>query len=227
MFASGRRLKSSERKPPAERRKQSELSKKQHKPPTVYVIAGPNGAGKTTFASEFLPDFVKCREFLNADLIAAGLSPFAPETQNLRAGRLLLERIGELAGERADFGFETTLSGRTYVKLLTDMKGSGYRVVLFFLWLPNADMAVARVENRVEEGGHGVPPEAVRRRYEAGAINLFRLYRPILDGWWLYDASRLPPLLIAFEGNGQFVIKHKRLYRRIEQQAEEHDEETN
>src|SRR5439155_14228488 len=115
-----------------------------------YVIAGPNGAGKTTFASEFLPDFVQCREFLNADLIAAGLSPFAPESQNLRAGRLLLERIRELANTRADFGFETTLSGRTYVKLLGGMKASGYRIVLFFLWLPSAEMAIARVENRVK-----------------------------------------------------------------------------
>jgi predicted ABC-type ATPase len=106
------------------------LGKRKPKAPTVYVIAGPNGAGKTTFASEFLPDFVQCREFLNADLIAAGLSPFAPETQNVRAGRLLLERIKQLANEQADFGFETTLSGRSYVKLLGDMKANCYRVVL-------------------------------------------------------------------------------------------------
>ncbi len=202
------------------------MSKKRPKPPTVYVIAGPNGAGKTTFALQFLPDFVKCREFLNADLIAAGLSPFAPETQNLRAGRLLLERIGELAEQQVDFGFETTLSGRTYVKLLTDMKANGYRVVLFFLWLPSADMAVARVENRVEEGGHGVPAEDVRRRYQAGVRNLFRLYRPILDSWWLLDASRLPPKLIAIEEGGQLVVKQKRLYQRIERQTEEENGKT-
>src|SRR5271167_4644267 len=97
-----------------------------NKPPTVYVIAGPNGAGKTTFASEFLPEFVTCREFLNADLIAAGLSPFAPEKQNIRAGRLLLERIADLSNNRTDFGFETTLAGRTYVKLLTELKEKGY-----------------------------------------------------------------------------------------------------
>jgi predicted ABC-type ATPase len=204
------------------------MGKKKAKPPTptVYVIAGPNGAGKTTFASEFLPGFVQCREFLNADLIAAGLSPFAPETQNVRAGRLLLERIRELAEERADFGFETTLSGRTYVKLLGDMKASGYRVVLFFLWLPSAEMAVARVENRVRQGGHNVPAEDVRRRYGTGVRNLFRLYRPLLDGWWLYDASRLPPKLIASEEPGRLTIKQKRLYKRIEQQAEENHEET-
>ena len=149
------------------------MRKTKGKTPTVYVIAGPNGAGKTTFASKFLPGFVQCREFLNADLIAAGLSPFAPETQNVRAGRLLLERIEALAGERADFGFETTLSGRTYVKLLGDMKAMGYRLVLFFLWLPSAEMAVARVESRVKGGGHGVPPEDVERRYSAGLRTFF------------------------------------------------------
>jgi predicted ABC-type ATPase len=202
------------------------MKKKKAKPPTVYVIAGPNGSGKTTFASEFLPGFVQCREFLNADLIAAGLSPFAPEAQNVRAGRLLLERIRELADERADFGFETTLSGRTYVKLLGDMKASGYRVVLFFLWLPSAEMALARVENRARQGGHNVPAEDVRRRFGTGVRNLFRLYRPILDGWWLYDASRLPPKLIAKEEEGRLTIKQKRLYRRIERQAEEGHEET-
>ena len=195
------------------------------KPPTVYVIAGPNGAGKTTFASEFLPGFVQCREFLNADLIAAGLSPFAPETQNVRAGRLFLERIRELVGERADFGFETTLSGRTYVKLLGDMKAGGYRLVLFFLWLPSAEMAVARVEIRVKRGGHRVPPEDIERRYAAGLRNFFRLYRPIVDSWWLYDASRLPPKLIASEERGQRIVKQRRLYRSIEQHAENDHEE--
>lgn len=135
-------------------------------PPTVYVIAGPNGAGKTTFASEFLPDFVDCREFLNADLIAAGLAPFAPETQNIRAARLLLERIKELAAAKSDFGFETTLSGRTYARLLKEMQEKhGYKIVLFFLWLPTADMAVSRVANRVRQGGHHVPEIDIRRRH--------------------------------------------------------------
>ncbi len=196
------------------------------KSPTVYVIAGPNGAGKTTFASEFLPDFVQCREFLNADLIAAGLSPFAPETQNVRAGRLLLERIRELATERVDFSLETTLSGRTYVKQLRDMRTSGYRVVLFFLWLPSADMAVSRVKNRVEQGGHGVPLEDIRRRYEAGVRNLFQRYRTVLNSWSLYDASRLPPRLIASEEDGRLVVKQRRLYLRIERQTEENHEES-
>jgi predicted ABC-type ATPase len=102
--------------------------------PTAYVIAGPNGAGKTTFATEFLADFVNCREFLNADLLADGLSPFAPESQNIRAGRLLLERLHELREQQKDFGFETTLSGRSYAHLLQRMREDGYRLVLFFLW---------------------------------------------------------------------------------------------
>lgn len=197
------------------------MGKEKSKPPTVYVIAGPNGAGKTTFASEFLPNFVRCREFLNADLIAAGLSPFNSESQNVRAGRLLLERIGELTTERADFGFETTLSGRSYVKLLSDMRDSGYRVVLFYLWLPSAEMAVARVANRVKQGGHSIPPDDIRRRYAAGVRNLFSLYHPILDDWWLYDASRLPPRLIASEEGKKLTVKQKRLFGRIERQAEE------
>lgn len=188
--------------------------------PAVYVIAGPNGAGKTTFAAKFLPDFVNCREFLNADLIAAGLAPFAPETQNLRAGRLLLERIKELAAAKEDFSFETTLSGRTYVHLLEGMKAEGYRVYLFFLWLPSAELAVARVANRVRQGGHNIPEPDIRRRFESGLRNLLELYRPLVDGWWLYDASRLPPTTIAKEDDGQVQVVQADLYDQISEQTE-------
>lgn len=189
--------------------------------PTVYVIAGPNGAGKTTFASEFLPDFVECRQFLNADLIAAGLAPFAPETQNVRAGRLLLARIKELAQAKEDFGFETTLAGRSYVRLLTNMKNDGYRIVLFFLWLPSADLAVARVTNRVRQGGHNVPETDVRRRFDSGLRNLFGRYRPLSDAWWLYDASRLPPLNIAREEAGKLTVLQPHAFSQIEQSVKE------
>jgi len=201
------------------------LRKKAKSPPTVYIVSGPNGAGKTTFAAEFLPDFVRCREFLNGDLIAAGLSPFAPETQNVRAGRLLLERIRELAAQRSDFGFETTLSGRTYLNMLGRMKKDGYRIVLFFLWLPSTELAVARVENRVRQGGHSVPAEDIRRRYASGLRNLFHLYRPMLDCWWLYDASRTPPKLIVREEDSRLIVKQKKLYRQIEQKMEGSHEE--
>ena len=189
--------------------------------PTVYVISGPNGAGKTTFASEFLPDFVDCREFLNADLIAAGLSPFAPETQNVQAGRLLLSRIKELAKGRQDFGFETTLAGRSYVRLLKEMKEGGYRVITFFLWLPSAEMAISRVANRVRQGGHNIPEDVIRRRFESGLRNLFHLYRPVFDAWWLYDASRLPPPIIASEEDGELTVLKSELYNSIQQNVKE------
>ncbi len=191
----------------------------------MYVIAGPNGAGKTTFASNFLPDFVDCREFLNADLIAAGLSPFAPETQNLRAGRLLLDRIAELARAKVNFGFETTLSGRTYAALLKQLKFQGYRVVLYFLWLPNAELAISRVASRVREGGHNVPPDDIRRRHHAGIRNFFQLYRPIADSWRFYNASRFPPELVAKEEEQVLTVENRRLYRRIERRAESDREE--
>jgi predicted ABC-type ATPase len=182
--------------------------------PTVYVISGPNGAGKTTFANEFLPNFVSCREFLNADLIAAGLSPFAPETQNMRAGRLLVERMRELAKERRDFGFETTLAGRMHVKLLSDLRKWGYQIALFFLWLPSAEMAMRRVAQRVSEGGHRVPDEDVRRRYRKGLRNFFRLYTPQVGSWWLYDASTLPPTIIAqIESGSAFALDGERFVR--------------
>jgi len=189
--------------------------------PTAYVIAGPNGAGKTTFATEFLPDFVNCREFLNADLIAAGLSPFAPETQNVRAGRLLLERIAELSQAGEDFGFETTLSGRTHAKLLSDLKSSGYQIDLFYLWLPSPNMAVDRVAKRALEGGHDVPEDVVRRRYASGLQNFFRLYSPRVDSWWFYDSSCIPPIVIAENQNGRLTALDAELFGRIQRTIED------
>jgi predicted ABC-type ATPase len=186
----------------------------------VYVIAGPNGAGKTTFATKFLPDFVKCREFLNADLIATGLSPFAPESQNVRAGRLLLTRISELTAAQENFGFETTLAGRSYAHQFRRMKLQGYQIVLFFLWLPSADLSVARVAGRVRKGGHNVPEEDVRRRFAAGLRNFFGLYRPLVEMWSLYDASRLPPRLVASEQSGKLDVVEMALYNLIKANAE-------
>jgi predicted ABC-type ATPase len=184
--------------------------------PNVYVIAGPNGAGKTTFATDFLPEFVQCREFVNADLIAAGLSPFASETQAMRAGRLVLVRIKELAEARQDFAFETTLAGRSYVKLISGLSESGYNVVLFFLWLPSADEAVARVANRVRQGGHDIPEATIRRRFRAGLYNFFRLYAQIVNSWHLLDGSRLPPSLIASRSDGALQTYQPELYQMIE-----------
>lgn len=195
------------------------MKEEQPRTPKLYLLAGPNGAGKTTFASRFLPEFVDCREFLNADLIAKGLSPFAPETQNVRAARLLLERIAELSEARADFGIETTLSGRTYLKLLRNMRELGYRIGLFFLWVPSAEIAVARVATRVSQGGHNVPVEDIRRRYVAGVRNFFGAYEASIDDWWLYNAWRLPPQFIASRVRGALTIEQKRQYRRFEKQG--------
>jgi len=164
--------------------------------PIIYIIAGPNGAGKTTFASSFLPTFAKCREFLNADLIAAGLSPFAPESQAIRASELLLKRIDELVESRSSFSFETTLAARSYRNSISDWKELGYEVFLFYLWLPSADLAVQRVATRVKEGGHNIPEEVIRRRYLRGLWNLFELYEPILSKVQVRDGSRLPPAIV-------------------------------
>ena len=183
--------------------------------PTVYVVAGPNGAGKTTFAMEFLPKTVHCQEFLNADLIAAGLSPFSAERQNIRAGRLLLERVRECAEQRIDFGFETTLSGRTYALLLRQLRATGYRVVLSFLWLPNAEMAVKRVANRVRQGGHSVPEVDIRRRWDSGLRNLNDLYQPLADEISLYDSTRNPLLLIARRVNSDLEVFDQLKYRLV------------
>lgn len=164
--------------------------------PKIVIIAGPNGAGKTTFAREFLPNEANCPDFINADLIAAGLSPFKPEDVAFRAGRLMLAEIHEKIRQLKSFAFETTLSGKTYVKLLRDCRTYGYHIVLVFLSLPSADMAVARVASRVEQGGHNVPESDIRRRFNAGLKNFHEVYRQIVDNWTLYDNSGKMPHVI-------------------------------
>ena len=183
--------------------------------PNVYVIAGPNGSGKTTFAKEYLPKFAKCLEFLNADLIAAGLSPFAPERENVRAGRILLTRIRELSQAGIDFGFETTLARRNHAKQLSRMKSLGYRIVLIFLWLPDANLAVNRVASRVLQGGHNIPEVDIRRRFDSGLRNFFDLYQALADDWLLFDASQITPQLIALEITGTMEIVDIELYKVI------------
>jgi predicted ABC-type ATPase len=182
--------------------------------PTIYVIAGPNGAGKTTFSAEFLPHFAKCRIFLNADLIAAGLSPFDPESQNVTAGRLVLSNVKLLLKAQTTFGLETTLSGRSYVRLFRNAKRRGFRIVLFFLWLPSVSLALLRVKNRVKQGGHHVPANLIRRRYRSGMRNLTTVYKPLIDEMWLYDASTLPPTCFAIQRlRGMTIQDSKRLIR--------------
>lgn len=162
----------------------------------VIIIAGPNGAGKTTFAREFLPQEAGCPVFVNADLIAAGLSPFDPERAALQAGRLTLEAIARHVAQRESFAFETTLSGRAYARQISHWQGLGYRVELFFLSLPSADMAVQRVAERVRQGGHNIPEATIRRRFDAGRRLLTELYQPLVDQWVVYDNAGDEPVLM-------------------------------
>lgn len=162
----------------------------------IIIIAGPNGAGKTTFAREFLPNEAGCPVFINADLIAAGLSPFAPDQAALKAGRLMLEAMAEHERRGESFAFETTLSGVTYTRSIPRWQAAGYHVTLIFLSLPSSDIAVARVAERVRQGGHSVPEDVIRRRFEAGRRNFDTVYREQVDDWALYDNSGNGPGLI-------------------------------
>jgi len=164
-------------------------SRTQPQPPRCLIIAGPNGAGKTTFAREFLPREAGILHFINADLIAAGLSPLQPELAALAAGRLLLSELERLAAARLDFAFESTLSGLTYAPRLRAWKAAGYRVEIVFLRLASARLALRRIAERVRQGGHPVPAEDVRRRFLRGWRNFEVTYRPLADAWAVYDNS--------------------------------------
>lgn len=161
----------------------------------VIIIAGPNGAGKTTFAREFLPNEADCPQFVNADLIAAGLSPFAPEVAAIKAGRLMLEAIGEYSSLGGSFAFETTLAGLGYARHIVHWQAAGYHATLIFLALPTPETAIARVAERVRQGGHAVPERVIRRRFAAGRANFERVYRDLVDAWALYDNSGQEPVL--------------------------------
>ena len=165
--------------------------------PQVIIIAGPNGAGKTTFAREFLPQEAHCPVFINADLIAAGLSPFAPEAAAIKAGRIMLGEIDGHVAQHRNFSFETTLSGRGYAAKVPQWRAAGYRVSLYFLSLPHAEMAVERVRLRVSQGGHNIPEAVIWRRFEAGLENFHTLYKSVVNEWFLFDNQCRQPTLLA------------------------------
>ena len=167
----------------------------------IIILAGPNGAGKTTFARAFLPAEAGVPRFINADQIAAGLAAFAPEAAAIRAGRLMLEEIAICAGRGDSFAFETTLSGLSYLRLIQRWRDDGYQVSLYFLSLPTPELAVARVAERVSQGGHDVPEAVVRRRYASGRNNFNRHYKLAVDDWALYDNSGTTPMLLEWGEN--------------------------
>jgi predicted ABC-type ATPase len=163
--------------------------------PKIIIIAGPNGAGKTTFARDFLPKEAACPYFVNADLIAAGLSPFVPAAAAIKAGKLMLHEIKGYVARHESFAFETTLSGLGYLRHIRDWRASGYHVTLFFLTLPSIEMAIARVAERVSQGGHDIPEAVIRRRFVTGVRNFYGHYRDAVNAWAVYDNSGEQPVL--------------------------------
>ncbi|MDT7857445.1 zeta toxin family protein [Rubrivirga sp. S365] len=166
------------------------------KSPRAVLIAGPNGAGKTTFARDYLPGEAEDLRYLNADLIAAGLSPFDPDRAALRAGRLLLALVDEAVARRESFAVETTLSGHGYAQAVPAWQDAGYRVTLIFLALRSVDTAIARVAERVRQGGHDIPVPTIRRRFDAGRRNFDTVFKPLVDDWALFDTSGSAPILL-------------------------------
>ena len=169
-------------------------------PPTIYVIAGCNGAGKTTFAKEFLPKEVKCLRFLNADEIARGLSPFKPSASAIRAARLLLTQVDECLRRRETFALESTLSGKTYIRLFQRARRLGYEIELHYLWLSSPAQAIARVRQRVQQGGHHVPAADIRRRFKRSLVHLLDDYLPLATRWAVWDSRSLPAKRLAISG---------------------------
>jgi len=163
----------------------------------LFIISGCNGAGKTTASYTILPEILNCKDFVNADEIAKGLSPFNPDSEAIQAGRLMTERIHKLIEQGQDFAFETTLATKSYKNLIIKAKKKGYYVTLLFFWLRTPDLAVKRVETRVKEGGHNIPENVIRRRYENGLKNFYNIFEPIVDEWMFIDNSGEPYEIIA------------------------------
>jgi predicted ABC-type ATPase len=189
--------------------------------PNLVVLAGPNGAGKSTTADKLLVGALQVMEFVNADVIARGLSAFRPETAAVEAGRIMLNRLRYLATQRANFAFETTLSSRSFAPWIADLRTKGYAFHLFFLWLPSPEAAVARVAQRVRAGGHDIPAETIRRRYHRGLKNFFRLYGPLASGWRFFDNSSRPgPRLIASgKAGGETTVLDTAAWRAIQREG--------
>lgn len=178
----------------------------------VYIIAGCNGAGKTTASFTILPEILNCKEFVNADEIAKGLSPFQPEKVAFEAGRIMLERINTLLKLDASFAFETTLATKTYSQKLINAAANGFSIKLLFFWLPSIEMAKHRVAIRVSEGGHSIPNDIIARRYQRGIENLFKIYLHLCDEWAVFDNSDKIPELIAEGTQSKEIVNKKEIW---------------
>jgi predicted ABC-type ATPase len=181
----------------------------------LFIIAGCNGAGKTTASFTILPDILDCKEFVNADEIAKGLSPFQPEKVSFEAGRIMLNRVKELLDHDETFAFETTLATRSYTGKIHQAKKKGYRVILLFFWLQNVELALERVRTRVLEGGHNIEPEVIQRRYVNGIQNLFGLYLPIVDEAMIFDNSAGKHELIATKNQDDLEVLNESKFAKL------------
>ena len=161
-----------------------------------YIIAGPNGAGKTTFAIDLLPEEAQCKHYINADLIAKGLSPFEPELAAIQAGRLMLSEIEKCIKSNTSFAFETTLSGLSYRRKIEAWREIGYEIILYYFSLPTVEMAIERVKLRVSQGGHNIPKQDIRRRFERSKKNFDHVYKHIVDVWVMFDTSGIVPIIM-------------------------------
>lgn len=183
----------------------------------LYIISGCNGAGKTTASYTVLPEILNCKEFVNADEIARGLSPFNPEDVAIEAGRLMLQRIEALLERDETFSIETTLATKSYINLVRRAQSKGYSVKILFFWLNSPELAIQRVAERVAKGGHNIPEPVIKRRYVAGISNLFHLFMKEVDYWDIYDNSEYPRKQIACGGkNAESVICEESLFNQIQ-----------
>ncbi|OGT52810.1 MAG: Zeta toxin family protein [Gammaproteobacteria bacterium RIFCSPHIGHO2_12_FULL_41_15] len=184
--------------------------------PQLYMIGGPNGAGKTTVSKTLLPELLNCYEYVNADAIAAALSPFAPETTALQAGRLMLERIHQLAEQKKDFAFETTMASRSFAPFIKQCQQQDYQITPLYLWLEDPNLAVVRVHDRVRDGGHSIPDNVVLRRYKRSINNFLNIYTRLADRWLLFDNSFNEPTMIAEkELGGSLIVTNQNVWNKF------------
>jgi predicted ABC-type ATPase len=186
--------------------------------PNVVILAGPNGAGKSTVAKALLSKGLGVRHYVNADTIARGLSDFHSDELAFKAGKIMLEHLHDLAAEKVNFAFETTLASRTFAPWIAELKQQGYLFHLFFVWVPSADVSIERVKDRVSLGGHDVPEETIRRRYDRGLSNFFKLYKPLANSWKFFDNTKPKKRRVVAESDGTIETAHdQELWHQLKQ----------